>query len=115
MAVQDLEVTTVATAHRAYLANAAHQETTAAQALTAHRDSPEVQVRLERKETEATLVLAASLDYRVETENPAGTARRARKASRETSSFRRARCRRAPSKARRVTLETMGLGASLVA
>lgn len=60
-------------------------------------------------------MLAASLDYRVETENPAGTGRRARKASRETSSFRRARYRRAPSKARRVNPETMGLEASLVA
>lgn len=47
MVVRDLEVTTVATAHRVYLANAVHQEMTAAQALTAHRDSPEVRVRLE--------------------------------------------------------------------
>lgn len=65
--------------------------------------------------TEAILVLEASLAYRVETENPAGTDRRARKAYRANSSFRRARYRRAPSKARRANPETTDLGACLVA
>lgn len=45
-AARDPEVTTVATARRVYLANAVHQETTAAQGPTAQWDSPEVRVPL---------------------------------------------------------------------
>lgn len=64
--------------------------------------------------TEAILVLEASQVCRVETENLAGMDRRARKAYRANTSFRRARYRRAPSKARRANPENTDLGACLV-